>query len=135
MSSHEPDRDGHLPSKAQVNPANLGDALADLPVPEHGPTFWAELDHRLQGAPVQKIESGELHLPPPGNPGPADPNPNPLPAETVSLEEERARRATRRGRGMNRYLGAAAAAVALILAVVGGHNVIQDDDGTDIRAA
>jgi hypothetical protein len=134
MSSHEPDRDDRLPSKAQVNPASVGDALADLPVPEHGPTFWAELDHRLQGEPVQKIESGELHLPPPGNPGPADPNPSPLPAETVSLEEERARRATRRGRGMNRSLGAAAAAVALILAVVGGLNVIQDD-GTDIRAA
>jgi hypothetical protein len=133
MSSHEPDRDDRPPSKAQVNPARLGDALGDLPVPEHGPNFWAELDHRLQGEPVQKIESGELHLPPPGNPGPADPNP--LPAGTVSLEEERARRATRRGRGLNRHLGAAAAAVALILAVVGGLNVIQDDHGTDIRAA
>ena len=55
MSSHEPERDDRV-----------GDALADLPVPEHGPTFWAELDNRLQGEPaVQQIESGELHLPPP----------------------------------------------------------------------
>jgi hypothetical protein len=122
MSSHEPDREDRL-----------GDALADLPVPEHGPTFWAELDHRLQGEPVQKIESGELHLPPPGNPGPADPDPKP--AETVSLEEERARRAARRGGRPNRSIGAAAAAVALLVGVVGGLNVMRDDERTDIRAA
>ena len=38
MSPRSHDRDDHL-----------GDALADLPVPDHGPTFWADLDHRLQG--------------------------------------------------------------------------------------
>jgi hypothetical protein len=117
---------------AQENPASLGDALAELPGPEHGPTFWADLDHRLQGEPVQQIESGELHLPPPGNPGPADPN---APAETVSLEEQRARRGARRGGRLNHFLGAAAAAVVLIVAVAGTLNVIQDDKGTDIRAA
>ncbi len=126
MSSHEPERDDRV-----------GETLADLPVPEHGPTFWADLDHRLQGESVQQIESGELHLPPPSTPGSADPKPNrnPLPAETVSLEEERARRAARRNGRMNRYLGAAAAAVVLVVAVAGGLRVIQDDDGTDIRAA
>ncbi|HZI37211.1 MAG TPA: hypothetical protein VFF24_02805, partial [Acidimicrobiia bacterium] len=92
MSSPEPGRDDHL-----------GDALADLPVPEHGPTFWADLNHRLQGEAVQSSATDA---------GPADPNPSPtpLPSETVSLEEERARRAARRNGRMQRYLGAAAAA-------------------------
>ena len=122
MSSHESGRDDRL-----------GDALADLPVPEHGPNFWADLDHRLQGESVQQTESGEHHLPAPSNPGPADPTPSPVPPETVSLEEERARRAARRG-GRHRYLGAAAAAVVLVVAVAGGLRAIRDD-GTDIRAA
>lgn len=137
MNPRSHDRDDRLPSKAPVNPASLGDALSDLPVPDHGPTFWADLDDRLQGETVQHIESGEHHLPPPSTPGPADPvpSPDPRPAETVSLEEERARRAARRGGRFNRSLGAAAAAVALILGVVGGLNVIRDDKGTDIQAA
>ena len=117
MSSHEPGRDDPL-----------GDALADLPVPEHGPTFWADLDHRLQGESVQPSATDA---------GPVDPNPSPtpVPPETVTLEDERARRAGRRNGRMNRYLGAAAAAVVLVVAVAGGLRAIQDDDGTDIRAA
>lgn len=75
--------------------------------------------------------------------GPAEPTltptpapaPDPLPSETVSLEEQRARRAARRGGRLNHFLGTAAAAVALIVAVAGTLNVIQGDNGTDIRAA
>jgi len=121
----------------------LGAALSDLPVPDHGPTFWAELDHRLQGerTVLNQTGSGELHLPPPGDPGPGDPGPadetpDPVPAGTVSLEERRARRAARRSGRLNRSLGAAAAAVALIVAVTGALTVVRrDDKGTDIRAA
>jgi hypothetical protein len=106
----------------------LAAALSDLPVPAHGPTFWAELDHRLQGerAVLDQTGSGELQLPAPGDPGPG----------TVSLEERRARRTARRGGRLNRSLGAAAAAVALIVAVTGALTVARrDDKGTDIRAA
>jgi hypothetical protein len=117
MSPHEPERD-----------ERLGAALSDLPVPDHGPTFWADLDHRLQGEPVQQIESAT-------DAGPADPIPNSPSAETVSLEEQRARRAARRGGRLNRSLGAAAAVVALVVAVAGALTIVrQDDNGTDIRA-
>jgi hypothetical protein len=106
----------------------LGAALSDLPVPDHGPTFWAELDHRLQGehlVPNQTESATDV--------GPAE---TPLTKETVSLDEQRTRRATRRGGRLNRSLGAAAAAVALIVAVTGALIVIRKDDrGTDIRAA
>jgi hypothetical protein len=133
MSSHdEPERDERVPSIAQVNPASLGDALADLPVPEHGPTFWADLNHRLQGEAVQRSATDAGRADPDLTP---TPTPTHLPSETVSLEEERARRAARRNGRMHRYLGAAAAAVVLVVAVAGGLKVIQDDDGTDIRAA
>lgn len=30
----------------------LGAALSGIPTPDHGPTFWADLDHRLQGETV-----------------------------------------------------------------------------------
>ena len=117
MSPHEPERD-----------ERLGAALSDLPVPDHGPTFWADLNHRLQGEPVQPIESAT-------DAGPADPSPDSLSAETVSLEDQRAWRAARLGGRLNRSLGAAAAVVALVVAVAGALNVIQDDKRTDIRAA
>ena len=74
----------------------LGAALSDLPVPDHGPTFWADLTDRLSEPtasphPIRAegettvpfpTESGELHLPPPSDPGPADPTPTALPADT-----------------------------------------------------
>ena len=110
----------------------LGDALSDLPVPDHGPTFWADLDHRLQG---------EQTVPQPTRSATdAGPDPTRTPTtpatETVSLDEQRARRAARRGGRMSRSLGAAAAAVALVVAVAGAVTVIrQDDKGTNIRAA
>ena len=131
----------------------LGAAIRDLPVPDHGSTFWADLDDRLSeqtAAPLpiraegdtavplptrSATDAGELHQPPPTATGPGDPTPTPLPTETVSLEEHRARRAYRRGGRVNRSLGAAAA-LALVVAMAGAVTVIrQDDDGTDIRAA
>lgn len=119
----------------------VGAALSDLPVPDHGPTFWADLTDRLAdptAAPIPIRAEGNTVVPLPTESatdvGPDDPTPPP--AETVRLEERRARRAARRGGRLNRSLGAAAAAVALIVAVAGAVNVIrQDDDGTDIRAA
>jgi hypothetical protein len=123
----------------------LGAALSDLPVPDHGPTFWADLTDRLSEptATPQPIRAeGETTVP--SQTGSAtdvgpDPisNPNPLPAETVSLEDRRARRAARRGGRLSRSLGAAVAAVALVVAVAGAVSVIRDDNGTDrdVRAA
>jgi len=121
MSAHEPERDEHLAA-----------ALSDLPVPDHGPTFWGDLDQRLQGEPVRPIESAT-------DAGPAARTPDliaPDTADTVGLEDRRARREARRSSRLNRSLGAAAAAVALIVAVAGALTFIrQDDTGTDIRAA
>jgi hypothetical protein len=123
MSSEEPRDD------------RLGAALSELPVPDHGPTFWAVLTDRLSETQPVRAE-GETTVPfPTGSAtdaGPADP----LAADTVSLEDHRARRDARRGGRLNRPLGAAAAAVALIVAVAGGLTFLrQDDKGSDIRAA
>ena len=46
MSSHEPSPQD--PGRDE----RLAAALSDLEVPDHGPTFWADLDHRLQGEPT-----------------------------------------------------------------------------------
>lgn len=112
----------------------LGAALSELPVPDHGPTFWADLDHRLQGeTTVHQTESGELHQPPVTQPGPADPTP-----DAVSLDEQRARREARRsGRRLPRSLGAAAAAVALVVAAAGTITVLNrdDDPSREVRTA
>jgi hypothetical protein len=106
----------------------LAAALSDLPVPDHGPTFWADLDHRLQGERTVPNQTGSAT-----DAGPAK---TPLTTETVSLDEQRTRRAARRGGRLNRSLAAAAAAVALVVAVTGALTVIRGDDkGTDIRAA
>jgi hypothetical protein len=105
----------------------LGAALSDLDVPDHGPTFWADLDHRLQGERTVLNQTESVTVAGPGAS---------LPAETVSLDDHRARHAARRGGRLNRSLGAAAAAVALIVAVAGALTVIrQDGKGTEIRAA
>jgi hypothetical protein len=112
-----PERDDHL-----------GAALSGLPVPDHGPTFWADLSDRLEG---------EITVPhqtePATDVGPAESKST----EPVSLDDRRARRAARRGSGAppaspyrTRSIGAAAAAVALVLAAAGAVNVIRDD-GTD----
>ena len=113
----------------------LGAALSGLPVPDHGPTFWADLDHRIQGdITVHQTESGELHLPPLRQTGPADQTPTP---DAVSLDDRRARRAARRsGSRFPRSVGSAAAAVALVVAAAGALTVInRDDKDSQVRAA
>ena len=120
MNSHdEPERDERLAA-----------ALSDQQVPDHGPTFWADLDHRLQGESTVPQPTGSAT-----DAGP-DPTEAPQATETVSLDEQRTRRAALRGGRMSRSLASAAAAVALVVAVAGAVTVIrQGDDGTDIRAA
>jgi hypothetical protein len=124
MSSQHPDesdRDDRLAS-----------SLSGLPVPDHGPTFWAELDDRIQGGATvpQPTRSATAA-------GPADPTPNDQSDGSVSLEEQRSRRATCRGGRLNRSLGAAAAAVALVVAAAGALTVINrnDDKDSQVRAA
>jgi hypothetical protein len=116
----------------------LGSALSDLPVPDHGPTFWADLDHRLQGDTVPHTESATDAGPDqPTLSTPALTTPTTGPA-AVSLDERRDRRAARRGGGrFTRSLGAAAAAVALVVAAAGALTVVNRDDKTDreVRAA
>jgi len=108
----------------------VGAALSDLPVADHGPTFWSDLTDRLS-------EPTAAPQPPLSGAGPDDPTLNPPPAETVSIEERRVRRAARRDGRFSRSLGAAAAAVALVVAAAGAVSVIRDDNGTDrdVRAA
>ncbi len=48
MSSRPPQPD-EPNTEAQVNPASLGAALSGLPVPDHGPTFWADLANHIEG--------------------------------------------------------------------------------------
>jgi hypothetical protein len=111
---------------------DLGAALSRLPVPDHGPAFWADLDRRIQGEPtVQTTESGELHLPPVTQSGPELPRPSDT-TEAVSLDERRARRAERRsGRRFPRGLTSAAAAVALVVAAAGAVAVVTQDGSSD----
>ena len=108
----------------------LGAALSELPVPDHGPTFWADLDHRLQGeTTVQKTES--VNDAGPEQTEQSEPR-------AVSLDEQRARREARRsGRRMPRSLGAAAAAVALVVAAAGTITVLNrdDDPSREVRTA
>lgn len=107
---------------------DLGAALSGIPTPDHGPTFWADLNHRLQGEPVpQQTE-------PATDAGLARPTSAP---EAVSLDDHRGRRFARRGGRMTRSVGAAAAAVALVVAAAGALTVINRDDNPDreVRAA
>jgi hypothetical protein len=107
----------------------LSGALSGIPVPDHGPNFWADLTARLaaegETTVLHRTESREIH-PPPGSDilGAAETAP-------VSLDERRARRVARRGGRTGRSLGAAAAAVALVVAVAGAVTVIRLGDGTD----
>ena len=118
------------PSDPTERDDELGAALSGLSVPDHGPTFWADLDHRLQGDDtVHQTESAT-------EAGPADPTLETVSSGTVSLEDRRARRAARRGARPSRFVGTAAAAVALVVAVAGAVTISRrGDDGTDIRAA
>ncbi|HEV7865919.1 MAG TPA: hypothetical protein VGR20_24700, partial [Acidimicrobiia bacterium] len=141
----------------------LGGALSGLPVPDHGPTFWADLADRLSGDARSTTDAtahpdptrarGETTVPHPTESateaGSADPTETTTTTDTtitttgtapVSLDERRARRAARRdGRtSRSRPLGAAAAAVALVVAVAGAVTVFRSgDNGTDrqVRAA
>jgi hypothetical protein len=125
------ERDEHSLGR-QAKLPDFGAALSDLPVPDHGPTFWADLSARLQGESTVLHHSGPateargLHQPPQSAAGSADATTT---AETVpvSLDHARHRRAARR---TGRSLGAAAAAVALVVGVAGAVAVIRDD-GTD----
>jgi hypothetical protein len=124
-------------SPAERDP-RLGDALAHLPVPDHGPTFWADLSTRLESTRLEstRLESTRLEGETSGHPttgsateaGPADSTPAPA-TETISLDDRRARRAARRGR-TTRSLGAAAA-VALVVAAAGAVAVLRDGNGSD----
>ncbi|HET9772111.1 MAG TPA: hypothetical protein VFS16_14555, partial [Acidimicrobiia bacterium] len=107
--------------------AELGAALSGLPVPDHGPTFWADLSTRLQGENPVSNPIG-----PATDAGPAESVTAPPTTETtpISLDRQRARRATRRGR-TGRSLGAAAAAVTLVVVAAGAVAVIRDDGSTD----
>lgn len=111
----------------------LGAALSGLPVPDHGPTFWADLIHRIEGEPaVPSATPSATDLGPTADPAP------------IPLDDRRARRAAHRGsagltwapvRGprTTRSLGAAAAAVALVVAAAGALSVIrQDDDNSQV---
>lgn len=103
----------------------LGAALSGIPTPDHGPTFWADLNHRLQGETVPNQTGSATDA------GPVRATPTTEPAP-VSLDERRTRRAARRGPGrMTRSLGAAAAAVALVVVAAGALTVINRDDNAD----
>ena len=131
MSSHEPS-----PQDPDGRDEHLAAALSDLEVPDHGPTFWADVDHRLQGeSTVPQPERSATDAGPDSTPAQST-RPAAPAAEAVSLDEQRARRERRRGGRMSRSVGAAAAVVALVLAVAGAVTITrQDDNGTDIRAA
>ena len=107
----------------------LGAALSDLPVPDHGPAFWADLDHRLQGeTPVQQTESATDVGLDKSQPAP----------EATSLDDRRARRAARRNNPrFPRSVGAAAAAVALVVVAAGALTAINrdDDPAREVRTA
>jgi hypothetical protein len=127
MSPRPPQADEPRPGDAERD-ERLGAALSGIPTPDHGPTFWADLNHRLQGeTTVPTTESAT-------DAGPADPTPSPEPG-AVSLDERRAAR--RSGGRFTRSLGAAAAAVALVVAAAGALTVINQDDNKDreVRAA
>ena len=105
----------------------LGAALSGLPVPDHGPSFWADLSDRLEGErnvvhqTGSATEAGTV----------VDPQAS---ADPVSLDQARGRRAARRGGRSGRSLGAAAAAVALVVAAAGAVAVIRDE-GTDSQVS
>jgi hypothetical protein len=101
----------------------LGAALSGLPVPDHGPTFWADLSTRLQGErPVQTPSATEA------GPAATEAETTPISPIPVSLSDRRERRAARRGR-TSRSLGAAAAAVTLVVVAAGAVAVIRQGDG------
>lgn len=95
-------------------------ALRELPIPDHGPTFWADLDRRLDeplepataraaaarvvDPPVHRLDTGEL-------------------PSVAALDDGRRRRRSRRA-----PLLAAAAAVVVLAAAVGVVTFLGDDD-------
>jgi hypothetical protein len=111
---------GPTPPEGTEHDEPLGAALSGLPVPDHGPSFWADLSDRLEG------ESTVLHQT--GSATDAgtvvDPDPS---EEPVRLDDRRDRRAARRSGRRSRSLGAAAAAVALVVAAAGAVTVLRDD--------
>ncbi|MDQ1490694.1 MAG: hypothetical protein QOJ23_3208 [Actinomycetota bacterium] len=147
-----PERDDRLGIAARAEHAGgpehddrLRAALSGLPVPDHGPTFWADLSARLSTTtqptvvPVPTRARGETTVPYPtesATDAGHEPTTDPAPATApVSLSDRRARRAARRGR-TSRSLGAAAAAVALVVAAAGVVTVIRrGDHGSQVRTA
>ena len=83
---------------------DLGAALSGLPVPDHGPTFWADLNAELSDATATSIPTrarGETTVPHPTESATGvGPEPTTATSEAapVSLSERRARRASRTGR-------------------------------------
>ncbi|HZQ79863.1 MAG TPA: hypothetical protein VFE55_21215 [Acidimicrobiia bacterium] len=111
----------------------VGAALSGLPVPEHGPTFWADLAARLpRGETTVSQPTGSATD---AGPAPIDAPAGPA-APPVSLDGQRTRRRARRGGRRLRHLGAAAAAVALVVAATGAVAVIRGrDHGHQVSAA
>jgi hypothetical protein len=126
MSRRPPRPEEPQPEERQRDD-RLGAAFSGLPVPDHGPTFWADLNHRLQGETVPHQTESAIDA------GPARPTaPSAPTTEAIDLDDRRARRAARRGDGrFTRSLGAAAAAVALVVAAAGAVTVINRDDNAD----
>ncbi|HEV7535788.1 MAG TPA: hypothetical protein VGP90_09150, partial [Acidimicrobiia bacterium] len=128
------------PSPDNPERDDLGAALTGLPVPDHGPTFWADLAAELSdstASPVPIHARGESTVPYPTESATDLGSEPTATAETapVSLDGRRARRAARRG-PTSRSLGAAAAAVALVVAAAGVVTVIRrGDHPSQVRAA
>ncbi|MDQ1518463.1 MAG: hypothetical protein QOE80_4293, partial [Actinomycetota bacterium] len=113
----------------------LGVALSGLPVPDHGPTFWADLSALLPGSGATDAPAVSGQTESFTDAGPARTTQLAPGTAPVSLSDRRARRAARRGR-TSRSLGAAAAAVAFVVAAAGAVTVIRrGDHPSQVRAA